>query len=407
LLVHAYNADKWNATMLSENLDRNKPVDRQAINNKKMAINGHADHTGCHAWVNSFASLGQSGNYHKMSVSNNDTGDITTAPDLTNNCQLPTAMVYDPANKKAGVRCSIADHAVAIFGKTDGGRAKSTTDNVGVQYGLKALLAHTITAEDFVTLNEVIGGLDGDGQFVATRSVADSDALATAYRAGLVGDGKLLAQTAIIDLRGHDEGLATGPNGIHHAWRSFALRARLDAANSNHDNLVLWRFGTGLTPTAASGLALLSFTTMDQWLTDVKADTGDTVLVAKLASHKPKAAVDFCYLSTDLTFMNKITDAAICDADRFLQPHKSPRQIAGGPLAENILKCQLKPFNMADYGDVTLTTDQVERLKKVFPDGVCDWSKAGVGQQAAVSPLDFSAGPGGVPLSDPPDTKGP
>ena len=38
------------------------------------------------------------------------------------------------------------------------------------------------------------------------------------------------------------------------------------------------------------------------------------------------------------------------------------------------------------------------RLNAVFPDGVCDWSKPGVGQQEAVSPLTFAAGPGGEPL---------
>jgi hypothetical protein len=38
------------------------------------------------------------------------------------------------------------------------------------------------------------------------------------------------------------------------------------------------------------------------------------------------------------------------------------------------------------------------RLNAVFPGGVCDWSKPGVGQQEAISPLTFAAGPGGVPL---------
>ena len=38
------------------------------------------------------------------------------------------------------------------------------------------------------------------------------------------------------------------------------------------------------------------------------------------------------------------------------------------------------------------------RLNAVFPTGVCDWSKPGVGQQEAVSPLTFAAGPGGQPL---------
>jgi hypothetical protein len=37
-----------------------------------------------------------------------------------------------------------------------------------------------------------------------------------------------------------------------------------------------------------------------------------------------------------------------------------------------------------------------------FPDGVCDWSKPGVGQVAAVPWLSFAKGPGGIKLSTPP-----
>jgi len=88
----------------------------------------------------------------------------------------------------------------------------------------------------------------------------------------------------------------------------------------------------------------------------------------------------------------------VCDADQRLVKHSSPRQIAGGPLAENILKCQLKPLNRADYLPVVFSSDLQARLEAVFPGGVCDWSKPGIGQQPPVSPLDFAQGPGGVPL---------
>jgi len=109
-------------------------------------------------------------------------------------------------------------------------------------------------------------------------------------------------------------------------------------------------------------------------------------------------AVDLCYLTGDPTFSKTITDMALCDADPRLQKHSSPRQVAGGPLAENILKCQLKPLNPGDYAPVTFSSAQLGRLQATFPDGVCDWSKAGVGQQDASSPLTFAAGPGGRPL---------
>ena len=71
----------------------------------------------------------------------------------------------------------------------------------------------------------------------------------------------------------------------------------------------------------------------------------------------------------------------------------SPRQVAGGRLSENILKCSLKPLNHVDYAPLVFTSAQWARLQAVFPDGVCDWSEPGVGQQRAVSPLTFENGP--------------
>jgi len=60
---------------------------------------------------------------------------------------------------------------------------------------------------------------------------------------------------------------------------------------------------------------------------------------------------------------------------------------AGGPVAGDVLKCQLKPLNAADYLPARFSAAQLARLYAAFPDGVCDWSKPGVGQQPAVSPL--------------------
>ena len=305
-----------------------------------------------------------------------------------------------------GVRCTGADHAAAILGIVPGTHhARDTRDNVGVQYGLKAFLAGAITAEELVTLNEKIGGSDFDNVFTAARTVADADALATVYRAGIVSDGKHLASTAIIDLRGNDDSSLSPPApahalGIHHEWRSFALRARLDAANGNHDNHVMWRYGTSLI--APPAMSLAAFTAMDKWLTAARADTRQLTLAAKIAANKPVEAKDFCILPPDTLFSTPVTDAALCNAEPLLAPHSSPRQVAGGPLAENILKCALRPIDRADYGPIGLSDEQLARLSAAFPGGVCDFAKPGIGQQDAISPLDFSAGPGGVPLPDPP-----
>ena len=52
---------------------------------------------------------------------------------------------------------------------------------------------------------------------------------------------------------------------------------------------------------------------------------------------------------------------------------------AGAPLADDVLKCQLKPIDAKDY-DVSLTAEEMTRLRAIFPVGVCDYSKPGLGQ---------------------------
>jgi hypothetical protein len=398
LLVNYYQSQAWQDRLTADNIS----ADPVKINAMKAAINGHVDQSGCHAWVNSFSNLGRPGNYIPTIVLDNTSGKTGPDPRVTtpgNNCNLPNAMVYDPVGNPTGVRCTGQDNAVAIWGTAkDTQRAQSLADNVGVQYGLKAFLAGKISAEDFVTLNEHIGGIDGDDNFTPARTRADVDALATAYRAGIIGDGAHWAKTPMIDLRGWND------NQIHHVWRSFALRARLDAANGNHANHVMWRFPAVLTAAqspdpATFALTMQSFTMMDQWLTAMKADTKSTSQQARIAAARPTGAFDFCNKPIDATHSTMVTDFAVCDADPALVPHASPRQIAGGPVAENVLKCQLRPMNRADYPG--MDDGQFNRLKAVFPDGVCDFTRPGVGQQPAIGPLDFSAGPGGV-LRDPP-----
>ncbi|TRZ56249.1 MAG: hypothetical protein D4S02_16110 [Rhodocyclaceae bacterium] len=85
----------------------------------------------------------------------------------------------------------------------------------------------------------------------------------------------------------------------------------------------------------------------------------------------------------------------------YLAVRSSPRQVAGGARTEDVLKCQLKPFDSTAYSG-KLTPAQLARLQAVFSAGVCDWSKPGIGQQAAISPLNFKAGPGGQPFPSAP-----
>ncbi|MBW3602928.1 MAG: cell wall-binding repeat-containing protein, partial [Actinobacteria bacterium] len=73
----------------------------------------------------------------------------------------------------------------------------------------------------------------------------------------------------------------------------------------------------------------------------------------------------------------------------------------GEHLRHDILKCQLAPLDRSEY-DVDFTDEQWARLQEAFPDGVCDWSRPGVGQQPSVSWQTFAEGPGGRPLGPPP-----
>jgi Tannase-like family of unknown function (DUF6351) len=399
LLVNAYVNPAWTGLMAGKT--------QAQINAKKTAINGHFDHRGCQSWNNAFGFNNRPGNYVPTLVINNDTGALAPVGAPRNNCRLPASQVYDPVTNPTGSRCGDNDLAPMVWGSTvneiapGGRRALQTGDNTGIQYGLKALQSGAITAEEFVTLNEVIGGTDTDQNRTAARSRADAAALAIAYRAGIVSSGTNLGKLPIIDSRGWDE------QGFHYIWRTYSERARIAASNGgNFGNQVIWRYGTGLLPGTPAQIAAVnteSLLTMDLWLSNLlvtapKATLNAVRTQAQVIGAKPGTARDLCYLTGDTAFTTKVTDMALCDADPRLKAYTSPRQVAGGAITENILKCELKPLDVADHLPAVLSAAQLGRLNAVFPDGVCDWTKPGVGQQEPVSPQSFKAGPGGQPL---------
>ena len=431
LLVEAYQKPQMLGLWSSMGLTQAQ------INARKGAINGHPDQSGCQAWYNAFGSNGKPGVYNQRTVgalgngatrlADWDTGAIRTVPTATNNCELPNSAVYDPANATATAnlpRCNAWAWGASIWGRIGTtATPRDTRDNVGVQYGLRALLSGAITAEEFVTLNEVIGGTNKDSEPRGERTQAHAAALEIAYRAGIVASGRNLAKAPIIDLRGWDDSNLNVPPGqnpvavnssgagltgntipIHHQWYSFAIRDRITRDAGDADNQALWRFArTGLAAPGTIGLE--AFNVMDQWLTALVTEPSNRTTAARARATRPAAARDFCLKPDDTTQTHRIYDMAVCDADPWLKPAESPRQVAGGPRSEDILKCQLKPFNALDYPGVIFTPLQTQRLADLFRTGVCDWSKPGVGQQAAQSPLTFRNGPGGEPLGDAPTSR--
>jgi Tannase-like family of unknown function (DUF6351) len=98
--------------------------------------------------------------------------------DYVEGCGIPAEMVYHPVNNPQGARCTLWDTNVATFGRDpQTGFARRTYDNVGLQYGLKALNDSVITPEQFLELNERIGGFDNNGHVRAERSEADAEAV--------------------------------------------------------------------------------------------------------------------------------------------------------------------------------------------------------------------------------------
>ncbi len=144
------------------------------------------------------------------------------------------ADVYHPTDNPRGVRCSLQDYMVNVFGrrppskwtkverKLGSGFADRPWDNEGVPYGLEALKAGTITAAQFVDVNARVGGRDIDYEWQEERARARRSALKIAHRSGAYNTASNLDQVAIIDLRGPD------PGAFHDVYRTYAIRARFD-----------------------------------------------------------------------------------------------------------------------------------------------------------------------------------
>ncbi|RYX90733.1 MAG: hypothetical protein EOO28_28340 [Comamonadaceae bacterium] len=281
---------------------------------------------------------------------------------------------YNATTNRGGARASVYDHTRNVYGVNAEGHAARPIDNVGIQYGLQALNAGKISVAEFLDLNQKIGGLDLDLKPTAARTVGDAAVLARAYQSGrILWGGGGLASMPIIDNRDYNDGTVGGD--IHTKIHSFSVRERLRNANGHADNHVIWV----LRPDATNE----SLAAMDAWLMAVRADTSSSTLAQKVVANRPVAVKDACWKS-GIKYEEEQTAAGTgtCNSAGFYPAGTTPRMAAGGPLADDIAKCQLKPLDPADYA-FAFNPLQWLLLQNVFPDGVCDWSKPGVGQQAS------------------------
>ena len=135
---------------------------------------------------------------------------------------------------------------------------------------------------------------------------------------------------------------------------------------------------------------------MDRWLAAVEADHSSKPLSQKLIADKPADIHDQC--SDGLGQVLPGTEA--CQA--IVQAYQTPRMVAGESITTDANKCRLKPLLRTDYYPVQFTDAQWAQLVKVFPDGVCDWSKPGVSQAPTLPWLTYDGAVGGKPLGPAP-----
>lgn len=336
-----------------------------------------------HAWTNDEkTAVAGSKVYEWCSEGSAAFGRLTSARRMDSvtgaNCSplIAESLIYDPIANPRGIRCTWHDNLANLLGRdARTGFVPRPFDNVGIQYGLKAFNAGRITFDMFADLNARVGGFDVDGNIVPARMSADRDALRRSYQFGRVNEKRgALGDVPIVDYRTYLDDVGD----LHDAVRSHLSRARLIAANGDADNQIIVtgdRFGTGAGSDAAVAGEMLRI--MESWLAAIAADGRPGSAHERVVRNKPAEAVDACYTATG----QKITDMAECG--RRYPLFGMPRLVAGEPMTEDRLKCALKPVSRADYV-ATISDAQLARIASIFPDGVCDYAKAGIEQQPIV-----------------------
>jgi hypothetical protein len=215
---------------------------------------------------------------------------------------------------------------------------------------------------------------------VTDRETAPAGWFERAYSTGRVTEGGGLVDIPILLTN-----IYTDPLGdIHDRQRSFAIRDRLSTApGAQPANVLIWtRPSAGdltQTLTGAVGDTSATVALLDQWLTAAQADTTGGSPAERLARIRPADAVDRCVTPDGQTVegdgiygvSNQCTQAYPVAADA--------RRVAGAPLRDDVLKCQTRRIDASVFTRA-VTDRQLDQLRQVFPDGVCDWTQPGVGQ---------------------------
>jgi hypothetical protein len=203
------------------------------------------------------------------------------------------------------------------------------------------------------------------------------------YRAGAVTGPGPLADVPVIVRTPYVD-----PTGdIHDHFRAFSLRERLHGSPGFNDRtLAIWtenpQGNTVSRLTGDAGAPGEAVAVVDDWLTRAAATPADRPWSERLAAARPAAAVDTCRVDDQVIRGDGIYESGPCQ--EAYPVHGDPRIAAGAPRRDDILKCTRRPVDDAAVAahEVGFTAAQRERLARIFPVGVCDWTQPSVGQAA-------------------------
>ncbi|MBY4678823.1 DUF6351 family protein [Marinobacterium arenosum] len=208
---------------------------------------------------------------------------------------------------------------------------------------------------------------------IAGRSPANRQALSNAERHGLVFRGQLDKPTIALLLY-QDQQL-----DIHDARQPFIVRERIARAGGNGVLFSIWGQLPGqdgkVPAPQLERVILEALAALEQW-----HQTGV----------KPAVAGDRCWddrqrpLAAGAGVWQGINggDGEPGECARRFRLHGNPRIAAGESFTADTLKCRLKPVARAlqdgTYGPVRFDRGQQAELARIFPDGVCDYSRPGL-----------------------------
>lgn len=324
--------------------------------------------------------------------------------------QVPGQDLMYPPDLMDDVVWTLYDDLRNVLGVDDNGWARAAWDNVGVQYGLRALQQGKLTPDEFIHLNAYVGGwkhpadmvqegfpfvgeptpdnfdpwsrrnmtLAAGDESVAPRTEGDVAAISALYESGMVFDGQL--DIPVIDWRHYLEHVLD----MHNVHQSFAIRQRIVNRMGEHGNQIIWI--TDGRPERMHDPTAAALDVMHDWITQARAHPQQSI-----AESRPDAARDACYAADgsllaegDDVWRGILDDGAAGACTAQFPVYGTSRIQAGGTIEGSVFKCALKPVAVAvsdgTYGSWTPDAGQVARLQEIFPQGVCDYHQPDQGR---------------------------